>query len=376
MGDALYDEKADLWSLGCVIYEAHFGVPPKKTSTFTQLIKWLKDPQIEWPSAISDEAKSFIQGILKKDPKMRLTWPQILDHPYVKDKILILTNKTMERPLTEDLTTSQQFRKDKQREEIKLHRDKKMIADAMIKCQAKGKLSKEPLGLPIAQNAQRKKSNVIGDNESISSDDSINAIIQTDLETDVEGPLIKKERKPPAEPTDNQNQNQNFVINRYMDNFAEIGAGEQIYNENANLRIGTMMENMEQMHLEDENKRCAIAVVVPIPAAVNANQFNVFPNQAPAPIERDNKNTIAAEKTAANQQSTKDNTDLVKRKLSQNLENFSIRLTGNESTVENHKDDSKEKSNTAYVFHLQICYKFILTFKNCVFFFVPSIQSM
>lgn len=355
MGDALYDEKADLWSLGCVIYETHFGVPPKKTSIFSQLIKWLKDPQIEWPGPISEEAKSFIQGILKKDPKMRLTWPQILDHPYVKDKILIFTNKTTERPLTEDLTTSQQIRKDKQREEINFLRAKKKIAEEMIKCQVKGKISKEPLD--IARNAQRKKSNVIGDNESISSDDSINAIIQTDLETDVEGPLIKKEKKPPVEHTDNQNQN--FVINRYMDNFAEIGAGEQIYNENANLRIGTMMENMEQMHLEDESKRCATAAMAPTPAVVNSNQFNLFPNHAPAPIECDNKNIITAEK---------DNTDLVKRKLSQNLENFSIRLTGNESTGENHKDNSKEKTNVAYVFHRKICNEFMLmkymTFKN------------
>lgn len=347
VGDALYDEKADLWSLGCVIYETHFGVPPKKTSTFTQLMKWLKDPQIEWPSSISDEAKSFIQGLLKKDPKMRLTWPQILDHPYVKDKILIISNKTAERPLTEDLTMSQQIRKDKQREEIKLHRDKKMIADAMIKCQAKGKISKEPLNLPSAQNAHRKKSNVIGDNESISSDDSINAIIQTDLETDVEGPLIKKVKKPPAEHIDNQNQN--FVIKRYMDNFADVaenggGGGEQMYNENANLRIGTMMENMEQMQLEDESKRCNT-----VPALANTNQMNLIPNHIPAPIECDNKNAITAEKAPLNNPA-RDNTDLVKRKLSQNLENFSIRLGVNDATtVENHKDDSKEKSNTAYV---------------------------
>lgn len=367
MDEALYDEKADLWSLGCVIYEAHFGTPPIKTSTFSQLIKWLRNPQILWPSPISEEPKSFIQGLLKKEPKMRLTWPQILDHPFVKDKVLILSNKTTERPLTEDLTTSQQFRKDKQRKEIILHRDKKMIADAMIKCQAKGKISKEPLDLPLAQNAQRKKSNVIGDNESISSDDSINAIIQTDLETDVEGPLIKKEKKVPAEQVDNQNQN--LVVKRYMDNFAgvaENGGGGQIYNENANLRIGTMLENMEEMQLEDETNRCTTAGGGSAVAAVNADQNNLNPNHTPAPIECDNKNTIIAEKTALNNQ-TRNNTDLVKRKLSQNLENFSIRL-GNDSTVENHKDDSKEKSTTVYV--NEIChflYKPMLNFYDCVF---------
>lgn len=338
MDEALYDERADLWSVGCIIYEAHFGKPPIKTSSFSQLIKWLRNPEIVWPSSISDDAKSFLQGLLKKEPKMRLTWPQILEHQYVKEKLLILPNSKAERPLTEDLTTSQQIRKDKQRKEIILHRDKKMIADAMIKCQAKGKIKQNPPDLAQGPNLQRKPSNVIDDNVSVSSDDSHTAIIQTDLETDVEGPLIKKQTKLPTEKGENQNQNQNLVIKRYTDNFARVAetvADEAGELDNANLKIGTLLENIEQMQLEDESKLCA--------AQVKPSTNAILPT-----VESDNKVPPIPEKISANNQ-TKNNTDLVKRKLSQNLENFSIRLANEPSNAdktgyENNKDSSKEKS--------------------------------
>lgn len=331
MDEALYDERADLWSVGCIIYEAHFGKPPIKTSSFSQLIKWLRNPEIVWPSPISDESKSFLQGLLRKEPKMRLTWPQMLEHPYIKNKLIIVATNKSERPLTEDLTTSQQIRKDKQRKEIILHRDKKMIADAMIKCQAKGKIKPNPQDLALASNLQQKPSNVIGDNESISSDDSVNAIIQTDLETDVEGPLIKKHTKPPRELSENQNQN--LVIKRYTDNFARVTENvveEREELDNANLKIGTLLENIEQMQLEDKSKLYAVQVKPSI----------IFPK-----VDGDKKMASIPEKISTINFMMKNNTDLVKRKLSQNLENFSIRL-GTEidkTNDDNIKDSSKEK---------------------------------
>lgn len=342
LNEALYDERADLWSVGCIIYEAHFGKPPIKAESFSQLVNWWKNPQIVWPSSICEVLKSFLQGLLRKEAKMRFTWPQIIEHPYMKDNLMILDDNRSERPLTEDLTTSQQIRKEKQRDEIKFFRDKKMIADAMTKCQqAHFKINHRPHEL------ERKPSNVIGDNESISSDDSVNAIIQTDLETDVEGPLIKKESKqagakiptehgPITQNGENQNQNQNLVIVRYKENFDV--AGDRGNKDNANLKIGTMLENMEKMQLEDENKRCT-ATAKPSPNSQHTSQ--------PFDGETDrNVNNSNPEQTTSNYQLK--NTDSVKRKLSNNLNNFSIRLgndlTNSDKTFDEFdKDSSKEK---------------------------------
>lgn len=257
--------------------------------------------------------------------------------------MIILDNNKTERPLTEDLTTSQLIRKEKQRDEIIFNRGQKMIAEAMNKCHGKNNHKIAEAG----PHQKRKQSNVIGDNESISSDDSVNAIIQTDLETDVEGPLIKKQIKPPIEtkPAD-QPENQNFIIQRYTDNFAAIdeavgGGGEK---DNANLNVNTLMENMEKMQLEDENK-WLVAKGEPLPSVApkmaddNDNNFN---NLEPAP------SSVVP----------KSNTELVRRKLSQNLDNFSIRLGNNlidKKCEKNNKDSSKEKSEWfVYLYYYSI----------------------
>lgn len=352
MDEALYDEKADFWSVGCILYEAHFGRPPIKTQSFSQLLKWLRNPEIVWPSPISAESRSFVEGLLKKEPRMRLTWTQIIEHPYVRNNLLILDNNKPDRPLTEDLTTSQLIRKEKQRDEIIFNRGKKMIAEAMSKCQAKNNEKLVEVRPQPQPNQKRKQSNVIGDNESISSDDSVNAIIQTDLETDVEGPLIKKEIKPPTEiePIADREENQNLIIQRYTDNFAApTETDEQI---NANLNVGTLMENMEKMQLEDENKWYA----------AQGKPISTIP---PKPVDDANISEAAP---------TKANTELVRRKLSQNLDNFSIRL-GNDrnqkQSNESNKDSSKEKSQwfVLHMFALPI-FNILLTLLPCYFIVV------
>lgn len=338
--DGVYDERADLWSLGCIIYQANFRTPPFDTKSFTQLIKWLGNPEIVWQKPITTESKSFVDGLLKKDPKMRLTWPQIIDHPYVKDNLIILDVSTAERPLTQDLTTSQMFRKEKQRGEINLNRNYKMITEGMKKYD-RPKTKQNTTG--ICQVVERRRpSNVIGDNESISSDDSINAIIQTDLETDVEGPLIKKKPKPRADIEHNDNTNQNLVIKRYIDNFAGVAevAGEREEKDNANLKIGTMIENMEKMQLEDESKWTGLKAK-PAPPQQTLSAL-------PAAQYCDNRNVNNGEKAPCAQ--SKANTDLIKRKLSQNLENFSIRLgkdlpTNDKTSSESDKNPAKPKTD-------------------------------
>lgn len=350
MNQALYDESADLWSVGCIIYEAKFGKPPIKTQNLTLLVKWHENPEIQWPPQSDEDCVNFLKGLLKKDPKSRLTWDEIKQNTYVKDYLLISEDNEAVRPLTQALTSSQQIQKNKQRDEIILLRSKKMIAEAMSKCQMK-----QPQSPQQAANALRKaRKNVIGDNESISSEDSVNAIIQTDLETDVEttittkhghqnknkiaGPpkLGGKNFAPPkqTEPADNQN----FVIQRFEENFVTTDVNtveEQQIGANANLRIGTMAENFQEVQLEEEMKLLAIKTKQPTASKSSTSRDN---EEAPAESSNDR---VPHKK------------DLEKRKLSQNLDNFSIRLgnslnqaPNNEfSSADCEKDELREKSS-------------------------------
>ncbi|XP_032673839.1 serine/threonine-protein kinase fused [Odontomachus brunneus] len=108
-----YDHNADLWSLGCIIYELIVGSPPFQTTSILHLVILIRFEAITWPDFISANCKSFLQGLLQKDPSERLTWPALLEHPFVKDRIIIVDG-AVPTPFTTPLSASQARAKEQQ----------------------------------------------------------------------------------------------------------------------------------------------------------------------------------------------------------------------------------------------------------------------
>lgn len=56
-----YDHNADLWSLGCIIYELLVGAPPFCTTSILHLIRMIRHEPIQFPTFISEGCISFLK---------------------------------------------------------------------------------------------------------------------------------------------------------------------------------------------------------------------------------------------------------------------------------------------------------------------------
>lgn len=252
-----YKYLADLWSLGCIIYETMAGGRPFDAPCLIQLIKLIQEDNVKWPSFISNDCKSFLQGLLEKDPSNRLTWAAILQHPFVRGHIYIVNHPTPISPFTHSLSESQGI--------------------AMKRPQA-NKIN------PLAFNLRRPHA---ATELLTTSQDSINAILQSDienLETDAEDAMslyaVNKQQPPPF-------LNAGMMMPHHAAGYAFSDLC--FVSGNSNMIVTNLNDNFQMQQQMSQTNRLAVAM-------------------------------------ATTTQSR--NKDLEKRKLNQNLENFSVRLGG------------------------------------------------
>uniref|UniRef100_A0A3Q0QNR4 Calcium/calmodulin dependent protein kinase I n=1 Tax=Amphilophus citrinellus TaxID=61819 RepID=A0A3Q0QNR4_AMPCI len=82
-----YSKAVDCWSIGVIAYILLCGYPPFYDENDAKLFEQILKAEYEFDSPywddISDSAKDFIVHLMEKDPSMRYTCEQALQHPWI-----------------------------------------------------------------------------------------------------------------------------------------------------------------------------------------------------------------------------------------------------------------------------------------------------
>lgn len=86
-----YDAKADLWSVGTVLYEMVSGRPPFRASNHVELLRKIEnaEDQIRFPREcqVGADVKGLVRALLKRTPVERLSFENFFKHPVVTGDI-------------------------------------------------------------------------------------------------------------------------------------------------------------------------------------------------------------------------------------------------------------------------------------------------
>lgn len=81
---ASYDERADMWSIGVLMFQMLYGKYPIEAQNTIELVKRIKTFQLHLPhQQFSPECINLVTGLLVKDPEHRMGFDEFYNHPFL-----------------------------------------------------------------------------------------------------------------------------------------------------------------------------------------------------------------------------------------------------------------------------------------------------
>lgn len=78
-----YNTAVDWWSFGILTYEMMVGIPPFYSEDEREMYQNIVNESVRYPPNTPPSIKTFIDALLEKDPKVRLTDPEVMkNHPF------------------------------------------------------------------------------------------------------------------------------------------------------------------------------------------------------------------------------------------------------------------------------------------------------
>ena len=98
-----YTNKADIWSLGVILYEIVFKKHPYPSKNKAELIKKLKSPEKIYIPYLEEHLRNLIERLLDKNDYTRINWEEIFEHEWFINYNKNKSKKTYKHELEFDI---------------------------------------------------------------------------------------------------------------------------------------------------------------------------------------------------------------------------------------------------------------------------------
>ena len=266
-----YDNKSDIWSLGCVSYEMLTLHPPFRAKDMEQLYKAVtKGIYKKVGSKYSSDMNEIIDYLLKVNPQERPNCDQILRHPLVKKRLEFFQAQSGENEDFDNMDEGVLLRT------IRIPKNIIFLSDNLPeKNYEKAKSHSKAMGRNI-----HKKNNIQGTNSSLPNIKVLN---------DLKGPnlkniQIKSKENNTINNGNNDNDNDNLKDQKEKNNNLNINSNKIIRKENSNIYIPkNNMYNLDNIsgNTEKNNlirEKSNLSKSPPIQKKINNYEIDPFKN--------------------------------------------------------------------------------------------------